>query len=100
MSTTTVTSTIAQAPAPPGQPDISYHPDYEKWQARAAHRLRGGKLPKTIPAGFPEKLTGDLVWEGQSVVDTYNWTYVLTPEHLAEIDRAVARFKGTRHRFG
>ncbi|KAI8954647.1 TfdA family taurine catabolism dioxygenase TauD [Xylaria longipes] len=94
MSTATITSTILEALAPPGQPDISYHPDFEKWQARVARRLQGGKLPTSLPEGFPEKLTGDLVWEGQTVADTYNWTYVLSSEHLAEIDRAVAHFKG------
>lgn len=99
MSTTTITSTISLAPGPPGQPDISYHPEYEKWQARAARRLQEGNLPNW-PAGFPKKLTGDLVWEGQTLADTYSWTYVLSPEHLAEIDKAVAHFKGTRKHSG
>ncbi|KAJ8132020.1 hypothetical protein O1611_g1602 [Lasiodiplodia mahajangana] len=94
MSTATVTSTIPVALAPPGQPDISYHPSYEKWQARITRRLQEGNLPKSVPEGFPEKLTGDLVWEGQTIADTYNWTYVLSPEHLAEIDQAVVHFKG------
>ncbi|KAI1121133.1 TfdA family taurine catabolism dioxygenase TauD [Nemania abortiva] len=94
MSTATITSTVPVALAPPGQPDISYHPSYEKWQARVARRLQEGNLPKSVPEGFPEKLTGDLVWEGQTIADKYNWTYVLSPEHLAEIDQAVAHFKG------
>ncbi|KAI1203243.1 TfdA family taurine catabolism dioxygenase TauD [Nemania serpens] len=96
MSTTTsvITSTVLQAQAPPGQPDISYHPSHEKWQARVARRLQEGNLPRSVPEGFPEKLSGNLVWEGQTVADTYNWTYVLSPEHLAEIDRAVTHFKG------
>ncbi|KAI0477037.1 TfdA family taurine catabolism dioxygenase TauD [Xylaria cf. heliscus] len=94
MSTTTITSTVLKATGPPGQPDISYHPDHGKWQARAARRLQEGNLPKSVPEGFPEKLTGDLVWEGQTVANTYNWTFVFSPEHLAEIDQAVAHFKG------
>lgn len=102
MSTTTsvITSTVLQAQAPPGQPDISYHPSHEKWQARVARRLQEGNLPRSVPEGFPEKLSGNLVWEGQTVADTYNWTYVLSPEHLAEIDRAVTHFKGTTSRQG
>lgn len=96
MSTATVTSTVLEAPAPPGQPDISYHPDYEKWQARIARRLREGNLETSIPDGFPERLTGDLVWDGETVADKYNWTFVFTPEHLAEIDQALAHFKGMR----
>ncbi|KAI3337240.1 TfdA family taurine catabolism dioxygenase TauD [Xylariaceae sp. AK1471] len=94
MSTATITSTTLETPAPHGQPDISYHPDYKKWQARAARRLQEGDLPKSVPESFPKKLTGDLVWEGQTITDTFNWTYVLSPEHLAEIDRALTHFKG------
>ncbi|KAI0907071.1 TfdA family taurine catabolism dioxygenase TauD [Ustulina deusta] len=100
MSTTTITSTVLVAPAPPGQPDISYHPDYEKWQARIARQQQAGNLQKSIPAGFPEKLTGDLVWEGETIADKYNWTFVLSPEHLAEIDEAVAHFKGLNKPLG
>ncbi|KAI1354611.1 TfdA family taurine catabolism dioxygenase TauD [Xylaria sp. FL0043] len=93
MSTVTVTSTVLKAPTPPGQPDISYHPSYEKWQARATRRQQEGNLQKSLPKGFPQKLNGDLVWEGETVANKYNWTYVLSPEHLAEIDQAVAHFK-------
>ncbi|KAI0196420.1 TfdA family taurine catabolism dioxygenase TauD [Astrocystis sublimbata] len=92
MSTTTVTSTALTAP--PGQPDIEYHPNVEKWQARTARRLKEENLPKTLPEGFPAQLIGDLVWEGQSVADSYNWTFHFTPEHLAEINKAVAHFQG------
>ncbi|OTB01391.1 hypothetical protein M426DRAFT_323530 [Hypoxylon sp. CI-4A] len=91
---TTVTFVTPAAAAPPGQPDISYAPDHNKWQARAARRLKEENLPTTLPEGFPAQLTGDLVWEGESVVDTYDWTYVLNDEQLSEIDRAVEHFKG------
>lgn len=94
MATATVTSTVLETPGPRGQPDISYHPEYEKWQSRAARRLQEGNLPKSVPEGFPEKLTGDLVWEGQTLADMYTWTYILSPDHLAEIDQALVRFKG------
>lgn len=94
MSTTTVTFVTPKAPAPPGQPDISYAPDYEKWQARAARRLKEGNLPKTLPDGYPVKLAGNLVWEGETVAESYDWTYVLSAEQLDEIDRAVDHFKG------
>jgi hypothetical protein len=98
MATATITSTTLAVTGPPGQPDISYHPVYEKWQARTARRLQeeGDKLPKTLPEGFPEKVTGDLVWEGETIADTYSWTYVLSPEQLAEIDHALVHFKGEK----
>ena len=51
------------------------------------------RLPTTVPEGFPEQLNGDLVWEGDKLADTYDWTYVLSEDHLAEIDEAVKYFK-------
>ncbi|KAI1434405.1 TfdA family taurine catabolism dioxygenase TauD [Xylaria sp. CBS 124048] len=99
MSTTTTTTATTVLKAV-GQPDISYHPEYEKWQARAARRLQDPNLPKSVPKGLPERLTGEFVWEGQTVADEYNWTYVLTPEHLAEIDQALAHFRELNLPFG
>lgn len=90
---TTVTWVTPPAEAPPRQPDINYAPDYDKWQARAARRVAAGGLPTRVPEGFPEQLTGDLVWEGETLADTYDWTYVLSFEQLAEIDAALAHFK-------
>jgi hypothetical protein len=89
------TSTVVAPPVsgPPGQPDISYVPDPAKWRARAEQRIRAGGLPKTVPAGFPEQLTGDLVWDGRSIAETYNWTFVLSDVFLGEIDRAVKHFQ-------
>lgn len=81
------------AQAPPGQPDISYAPDYAKYQARAARRIEVERLPTTVPEGFPEHLEGDLVWEGDKLAETYDWTYVLTQDQLSEIDEAVRYFK-------
>ncbi|KAI2642741.1 TfdA family taurine catabolism dioxygenase TauD [Xylaria nigripes] len=94
MSATATTSIAVEARGPPGQPDISYMPDYEQWQARTALRLKNDNLPKSVPEGYPEKLTGDLAWDGRTVADEYDWTYVLSPEHLIEIDRALAHFQG------
>lgn len=81
------------AEAPPGQPDIIYAPDYAKFQARAARRVATERLPTTVPEGFPDQLQGDMVWEGDTLAETYDWTYVLSEEQLAEIDEAVKHFK-------
>ncbi|KAH7024624.1 TfdA family taurine catabolism dioxygenase TauD [Microdochium trichocladiopsis] len=99
MSTTATLSSVETAsvtPAalpPPGQPDIAYAPDREKWQARVARRLAQGGLTKSLPEGFPQQLEGDLVWEGQTLAEKYAWTYVLSEAQLAEIDAAVEHFK-------
>ncbi|RYP61397.1 hypothetical protein DL769_007720 [Monosporascus sp. CRB-8-3] len=78
---------------PPGQPDISYAPDFAKYQARVSRRLKAGNLPQDLPLGFPNELKGDLVWDGKTLAETHNWTYSLVPDQLAEVDRAVAHFK-------
>ncbi|BCS22229.1 TauD/TfdA family dioxygenase [Aspergillus puulaauensis] len=97
---TTVTWVTPPAEAPPRQPDINYAPDYDKWQARAARRVAAGGLPTRVPDGFPEQLTGDVVWQGETLADTYDWTYVLSPEQLAEIDAALAHFKSLDLHYG
>ncbi|KAK7210438.1 hypothetical protein V2G26_017616 [Clonostachys chloroleuca] len=88
-----VFSTTPAAQPPPGQPDIAYHPDWDKYQARAARRTQTEDLPKTLPEGFPKELKGDLVWEGETIAQKYDWTYVLSADQLAEIDSALAHFK-------
>ncbi|KAI0152987.1 TfdA family taurine catabolism dioxygenase TauD [Xylariaceae sp. FL1272] len=92
-ATETVTWVTPAARPPPGQPDIKYAPDYDNWQARVARRKSAGGLPTSLPAGFPEYLTGPMVWEGNTVTDTYDWTYVLSSSQLTEIDDALAHFK-------
>jgi hypothetical protein len=39
------------------QPDIQYHPDYEKYQARTQRRKATEVLSKTVPIGFPEQVS-------------------------------------------
>ncbi|KAK0391429.1 hypothetical protein NLU13_0929 [Sarocladium strictum] len=88
-----VFTTTPAARPPPGQPDIAYHPDWNNYQARIARRLATEDLPKELPEGFPKELKGDLVWEGETLAEKYDWTYVLSEEQLAEIDAALQHFK-------
>lgn len=80
----------------PKQPDIPYHPDEAKWRARTARRLAEDPcLPSTpLPEGFPKRLIGPLVWEGEQWADESLWAYSLSEEELQEIDRAVRHFEG------
>ncbi|KAF9465454.1 taurine catabolism dioxygenase TauD [Collybia nuda] len=77
-----------------GHPDITYHPDREKWYARTARRLaENPSLPSTpLPAGFPTKLDSPLVWEGKDWHDEKQWVYELNTNELKEIDDAVRHF--------
>lgn len=81
------------AVAPPGQPDIAYAPDFGKYQARVERRQKTETLSKDLPPGFPAELKGDLVWDGRTLAETYNWTYTLSADQLAEVDHAVTHFK-------
>ncbi|KAJ7460899.1 hypothetical protein B0H11DRAFT_1736327 [Mycena galericulata] len=80
----------------PKQPDISYHPDEAKFRARTARRLaEDPTLPqRPIPAGFPQRVDGPVVWEGKDWTDESQWVYNLTDSHLQEIDQALAHFEG------
>ncbi|KAJ3549656.1 hypothetical protein NM208_g396 [Fusarium decemcellulare] len=74
-------------------------PSIVTW-SRVKRRLAEGNLPTKVPEGFPEQLKGDVVWDGATLAETYDWTYVLNDEQLAEIDRAVAHFKSLNLSFG
>ena len=78
------------------QPDIHYHPDRQKWEARAARRLADNpSLPTTaLPDGFPKVLNSPLVWEGRDWKDEKQWVYELNASELKEIGDAVKHFHG------
>ena len=78
------------------QPDIEYHPDETKFRARTARRLaEDPSLPSTgLPAGYPQKVEGPIVWEGKDWQSEDQWVYNLTPSELQEIDDALVHFKG------
>lgn len=76
----------------PVQPDISYHPDFAKYQLRS-ERVKAELTNKDeFPAGFPRQLTGPLVWEGRDFTDESEWTLVLNAAQLLEIEEALAHF--------
>ncbi|TFK21636.1 taurine catabolism dioxygenase TauD [Coprinopsis marcescibilis] len=79
---------------PAGQPDILYHPDRAKWEARTAQRLaEDPSLLKTpLPSGFPSNIKSTLAWEGADWTHESQWVYNLTQEDLQEIDLAVRHF--------
>ncbi|KAF7967898.1 hypothetical protein HWV62_32812 [Athelia sp. TMB] len=79
----------------PQQPDIEYHPDRTKWEARTARRLAADpSLPRApLPAGFPKKLESPLVWEGSDWTDEKEWVYALTAPDLEEIASALKHFR-------
>lgn len=88
----TATETVARSGSP-GQPDISYTPDYQKYLDRTKRRKQNEQLEKFLPPGFPEKLESDLVWDGDKILGEYDWAYELSSADIEEIDRALQHFK-------
>ena len=80
-------------PGPPGQPDIDYTPNLDKYRARVKRRKETEKLEKTLPEGFPKKLQSNLVWDGNDIVSRYKWTYELNEHEIEEIEDALNHFK-------
>ncbi|KZF23907.1 TfdA family taurine catabolism dioxygenase TauD [Xylona heveae TC161] len=78
---------------PNGHADIGYMPNYDKYLARGKRRQENEKLDKQLPKGFPSSLSGDLVWDANSLVNKYDWNYQLTAEDLDEINNALRHFK-------
>lgn len=94
LSSLSLTMAATAVALPVGQPDISYAPDSEKFAARTRRRQETEQLEKVLPAGFPEKLVSDLVWEGRDLVGKYDWTYQLNDEEVGEIEAALHYFQG------
>lgn len=84
------TQTITQ----PIQPDIQYHPDKAKYEARSKYRKENEELRTTLPTGFPEKLVSPLVWDGRDIEKQDDWAYNLSDAQLDELDTALKSFKG------
>ena len=78
----------------PVQPDIQYHPEYEKYKDRTRRRKETETLQTSLPAGFPQQLISPLVWEGKDVEKRDDWIYQLKDGQLDEIDAALKSFKG------
>ncbi len=79
---------------PPGQPDIEYTPNHDNYLQRAKRRRETESLAKSLPTGFPQELQSKLVWDGNDLVEAYDWNYHLSGEDLVEIDSALRHFKG------
>ena len=76
------------------QPDISYAPDPDKYQARQKARLQTEAVKHaSLPSGFPQRLISDLAWEGDRLADTYDWTYVLNEDEVQELEDALRHFR-------
>lgn len=82
-----------QVQGPPGQPDIGYTPDLDKYLARVKRRTATEDLSKSLPPGFPTRLESELVWDGQQIEKSYSWIYEVNAAELDDIENALKHFK-------
>jgi hypothetical protein len=77
------------------QPDIEYHPDEAKYRARRTRRFAENPdlANAPLPDGFPKKVEGPIVWEGDDWTDEEQWVYNLSNTELKEISNALTHFK-------
>jgi hypothetical protein len=75
------------------QPEITYHPNFEQYNARSQQRQKAEQLPTALPDGFPGQLFSPLVWEGKDVEGRSDWIFELNESQLDEIDQALQKFK-------
>ena len=80
-----------RSPASAG-PDIGYTPNLDKYLLRVQRRQQNEHLAKDLPAGFPARLSSDLVWDN-TIGETYDWTYELNEAELLEIEDALKHFQ-------
>ncbi|KAH7175047.1 uncharacterized protein B0J16DRAFT_292961 [Fusarium flagelliforme] len=79
---------------------LGYAPDHAQYLARGRRRQEAEQLEKTVPKGFPQKLTGGLVWDPKTIGDVYDWNYQLTADDLKEINDALQHFKSLNQPMG
>ena len=79
------------------QPDISYQPDFNKYQTRSKQRVKTESLDTSLPNGFPARLESTLVWDGKDFSNgedgSDDWLLRLNEEQLNEIDTALKYFQ-------
>jgi hypothetical protein len=76
--------------------DISYDVNEAAFRRRSAARLAARDLATSVPAGWPTKLEGPLVWTAADFneADESTYVYPLTDEDKEEISKALEAFKG------
>ena len=86
---------MAPQGTPSNQPDIEYHPNFETYLQRKCRRIaENPDLSKTpLPPGFPERVDGPIVWEGNDWVSEDQWVYCLSEMELKEISDALYHFR-------
>ncbi|KAL4965150.1 TauD/TfdA family dioxygenase [Aspergillus stella-maris] len=73
---------------------IGYEVDEVAYRKRVQASLAAEDLPQKVPAGWPTRLSGPLVWDKEDFPDETEYVYYLTDEDKREISEALEIFKG------
>lgn len=83
---------------------IPYYPNREQYEVRLQSRLQKPAVPGSLPHGFPEKLTSQMVWEGHHIsLDNSGddggapYHVILNDKQLDEIEAALRYFQSGYH---
>ena len=88
---------LRAAPTPEKSRDcskIAFQPNLDEYLARSAKRTLHGGLESQVPAGWPKKLSGPMIWTGSDFPDESSFVYHLSSENKNEIQNALGHFKG------
>ena len=74
--------------------DIGWTPDIAKFNERNTKRPARENITMKLPKGWPLSLQGPLAWSTNSFLEESEYTYVLSPLEIAEVDTALSHVKG------
>ena len=74
--------------------DIGWTPDIAKSIERNAKRPARENITTKLPKGWPLSLQSPLAWSTNSFREESEYTYILSPLEIAEVDAALSRVKG------
>jgi len=73
--------------------DIGWVPDLQQYEERAARAFTGIAESKTLPSGWPNQLSGPLVWSGSDPDGVEENRYDLSNAQIHEIKEALVHVK-------
>ena len=74
--------------------DIGWTPDIAKFYERNTKRPARENITTKLPKGWPLSLQGPLAWSANRFRDESEYTYILSPSEIAEVDTALSHVKG------
>jgi hypothetical protein len=91
-STAPPTSPATTSPGCFLEPD--HVPNFKRYRAKIAARLRDENRQKEVPSGWPALLEGPLCWDGTQLNNEELYVSSVSAEDKLEVEEALKHFKG------